>query len=148
MKILLATDGSEFSRAAIKACCDLAVASEHPEIKVISVYEPQVPMASQPFAVSAEYYTKLDEIAKERAQAAADDAVEEIKTACKDAAPGLSARVEFGHPAEVIIDAANDWGADLVIVGSHGRGFWGRLTLGSVSDAVVHHAACSVLVAR
>jgi nucleotide-binding universal stress UspA family protein len=48
----------------------------------------------------------------------------------------------------MILEAADQFGADLLIVGSHGRGFWGRLTLGSVSDAVVHHAKYPVLVVR
>ena len=54
----------------------------------------------------------------------------------------------MGRPAQFIVDAAKEFEADMIIVGSHGRGFWGKLTLGSVSDAVVHHAPCSVLVVR
>ena len=46
------------------------------------------------------------------------------------------------------IEEAQNWGADLIIVGSHGYGFWSRALLGSVSNAVINHAPCSVLVVR
>jgi len=54
----------------------------------------------------------------------------------------------MGAPSRMIIESATNWGADLIVVGSHGRGFWGRVMLGSVSDAILHHAPCSVLVVR
>jgi nucleotide-binding universal stress UspA family protein len=60
----------------------------------------------------------------------------------------ISTMVVKGSPERELIDVATEWRADLIVVGSHGRGFWGRLTLGSVTDAVVHHAPCSVLVVR
>jgi nucleotide-binding universal stress UspA family protein len=56
--------------------------------------------------------------------------------------------VELGRPAQGIIQTATDWPADLIVVGSHGYGFWGRLALGSVSAGVVNHAPCSVLVVK
>ncbi len=105
-------------------------------------------MAAEPFAVSAEYYQKLDEIARANAKAAVDEAVELIRKRTGDAELDLTSVVAFGRPAEMIVEAANEWKPDLLVVGSHGRGFWGRLTLGSVSDAVVHHAPCSVLIVR
>ena len=54
----------------------------------------------------------------------------------------------MGATNRVIIETAKDWNADLIVVGSHGRGFWGRTMIGSVSDSVIHHAPCSVLVVR
>jgi nucleotide-binding universal stress UspA family protein len=53
-----------------------------------------------------------------------------------------------GAPTAAIRDAVDAEGADLLIVGSHGRDRAGRLVLGSVSDALVRHAPCPVLVAR
>ncbi len=52
----------------------------------------------------------------------------------------------MGDPGQAIVEIAEDWHSDLIVVGSHDRGFWSRALLGSVSDAVVHHAPCSVLV--
>lgn len=148
MKILIATDGSEYSLKAVEKCCEFLVGGHRPEIRVASVYEAQVPMASEPFAISADYYQRLDELARKRAEAAAEEAREAIMQRCGEGVAELSTQVLFGRPAEMIIEEAGRWGADLIVVGSQGRGFWGRLTLGSVSDAVVHHAPCSVLVAR
>jgi len=53
-----------------------------------------------------------------------------------------------GDPGEAIVNAAEAEGVDLIVVGSHGRGPVGRFLLGSVSDFVVRHAGCPVLVVR
>ena len=53
-----------------------------------------------------------------------------------------------GAPRPVILDEAENWGADLIVMGSHGYGAWKRFLLGSVSQAVVSHAKCSVEVVR
>ena len=148
MKILIATDGSDFSRAAVEKACGLAETMKDVSFKVVSVYEPAVPMASEPFAISAEYYHRLDNFAKQQADEAGKAAIELIRKRFPETPSKVSSLVQLGTPAQVIIDAAERWGADLIIVGSHGRGFWGRLALGSVSDAVLHHAPCSVLVVR
>jgi nucleotide-binding universal stress UspA family protein len=56
--------------------------------------------------------------------------------------------LEAGNPSDEIVKAAKAWPADLVIVGSHGRGGVERVLLGSVAEAVVRHAHCPVLVVR
>ena len=148
MKILIATDGSTFSQQALAKACELAEGWDDVSFRIISIYEPQVPMAAESFAISAEYYQQLDDLAKQRAEATAQKSVDFIKTHLPSASTEITSRVELGIPAQVIVEAAESWDADLVVVGSHGYGFWGRLALGSVSDAVVHHSPCSVLVVR
>src|SRR6185503_3115075 len=59
-----------------------------------------------------------------------------------------SLAVAIGHPKAVIVDEANAWGADLIVIGSHGRRGVDRILLGSVSEAVAMHAHCSVEVIR
>ncbi|MCC6329819.1 MAG: universal stress protein [Acidobacteria bacterium] len=148
MKILIATDGSEFSERAVTKACELVGTAADRSVKIISVYEPQTPAAAEPFALSGEYYQKLAEFARERAEQSAAAAVRLVEESCPQTLAAVTSEVELGRPSQVIIDKANEWKADLIIVGSHGRGFWSRLTLGSVSDAVVHHAECSVLVVK
>jgi nucleotide-binding universal stress UspA family protein len=53
-----------------------------------------------------------------------------------------------GAPASDIITAAREWQADLIVVGTHGRGGVGRLVLGSVAESVLRDAPCPVLVIR
>jgi nucleotide-binding universal stress UspA family protein len=53
-----------------------------------------------------------------------------------------------GHPKQVLLDEAEKWGADLIVVGSHGRRGLDRFLLGSVSQAVALHARCSVEIVR
>lgn len=61
---------------------------------------------------------------------------------------GVSADFEqvIGNPGRLICEAAEDWSAELILVGSHGRRGLSELLLGSVSSYVMHHAPCSVLV--
>ena len=104
-------------------------------------------MTAEPFALSSEYYQKLTE----SLTSLATSAVEAAKETIRDRFPGtdfaVATEILRGPADQLIIEKAIDWNADLIVVGSHGRGFWGRL-LGSVSNGVVHHAPCSVLVVR
>lgn len=145
MKILIATDGSKYSKAAIDECCRMILNPERDEVQVVSVYENAYPITAEPFAMSQEYYEKLDEIVRNIAASYVD----EVKKTVSEKFPKmkLSTEILHGAPDQQIIERAKEWNADLIVVGSHGRGFWGRL-LGSVSDGVVHHAPCSVLVVR
>jgi len=146
MKILFATDGSDFSKKSIERIAGLVGSQTTASIRAISVFETFAPMAAEPFAVSADYYRELEESSRKRADAWAEEAVAALKQVLPSA--DISKEVSMGAPSRVIIEAAKEWGADLIVVGSHGRGFWGRVMLGSVSDAILHNAPCSVLVVR
>ncbi|QNS07677.1 universal stress protein [Streptomyces xanthii] len=63
-----------------------------------------------------------------------------------DAGPPVHERVVHGHPAAVLVEASE--GADLLVVGSHGRGAFRRALLGSVSQQVTQHASCPVTIVR
>ncbi|WP_422662020.1 universal stress protein [Pannus brasiliensis] len=63
---------------------------------------------------------------------------------------GIRATADYhiGEPGEAICRVAEDWGADLIVIGRHARGGISELLLGSVSNYVIHHAKCSVLVVK
>ena len=54
----------------------------------------------------------------------------------------------MGSQRQVILDVAEECGADLIVVGSHGYGFWSRALIGWVSLAIAAHAKCSVMIVR
>lgn len=147
MKVLLATEGSEFSKAAIEKCCQMFAESDNTEIRIISAAEPTIPPA-EPFAVSAEYISQIDAAARKQATEVVSQAEAEIRSRFPTLANDLTTTVVTGSPAQAVVEEAENWGADLIVTGSHGHGFWKRAWLGSVSNAIVHHAPCSVLVVR
>lgn len=71
-------------------------------------------------------------------------ALEEAREQVGGAAVEVEIRVENGRPSQILLDASQD--ACLLVVGSRGSGAWGRLTLGSTSTEVVHHAHIPVVV--
>ena len=83
---------------------------------------------------------------RERADKAVADARETLDRA------GLKLRTcevtQEGDPRATILDDAKSWGADLIILGSHGRHGLDRIVLGSVAEAVAAHSHCSVQVVR
>lgn len=147
MKILIATDGSEYSQAAVKEAVRLFRNIEDVETRIISVFEEQYILAPEPVAVSAQYYQQMSDAAAKHAEIFCAKAEDLLKQETGGTRSAARTQVLKGVPAQQITDYARDWGADVIVVGSHGRGFWGRM-IGSVSDAVVHHAPCSVLVVR
>jgi nucleotide-binding universal stress UspA family protein len=146
MKVLLAVDGSPCSEAAVAevATRPWPVGSE---FKVVSAY--QLPMNPTPeaWAIPPAYYNEMEQAVRAQAQRAVDVAIGQLQqTLGKSVA--ILGEVLAGSPQSVILEEADSWQADLIVVGSHGYGAWQRLVLGSVSQAVVLHAKCSVEVVR
>lgn len=143
MRILLAIDDSKFSEAAIKAVIEQA-RPQDTEVRVLHVVE------SPPFLVARElggYEPALEnalEFQKQHAEAVVTKAAKLLR------ARGLkvAAAVEDGDPKSKILDVAEEWHADLIVLGSHGRKGLNRFLMGGVSDAVARHACCSVEIVR
>ncbi len=148
MKILIATDGSDASKSIVETACDAIAKPENTNVKIISAIEPLAPMTAEPFAISAQYYGEIEAQAAKHAQDFTSDAAERLKQICPNIADVSSEVFRSVGAAQAIVEAARDWNADLIVVGSHGYGFWSRALLGSVSNSVVHHAPCSVLIVR
>jgi nucleotide-binding universal stress UspA family protein len=142
MKILLATDGSNCSVAAARSIAGRPWPAGS-EVRVVSV----VHIAGYLLSSLQEVPEEMALIESEFLAQGEEDvaAAERIIAGC-----GLKATssVLKGYPKSKIVDEAEDWDADLVVVGSHGRRGLPRLLMGSVSEAVAMHAHCSVEVVR
>ena len=145
MRILLATDGSEHRGAAI----DETVRQRSPadsEVRVISVIEPvrMYPLEG----MDVKLYEEIENRARERASVAVEKAAVKLRGGDESRKLNVTTKVLSGPPKRVILEEAETFGADLIIVGSHGNGALERFLLGSVSQAVALHAKCSVEIVR
>jgi nucleotide-binding universal stress UspA family protein len=148
MKILIAADGSKFSETVVEKSCELVRNIEKVVVKIVSAFEPPLMTAAAPYFVPAPYNPKIEQAMRGAAEQAIAEAERRIRENLPDSEIDLTREVLRGSPERAIIEEAEKWGADLIVVGSHGYGFWERIFLGSVSTAVVHHAPCSVMVVR
>jgi len=155
MRLLLAIDDSPSAATAVG---EVAARSwpDDTDIRVLTVTGiplgvpvPQMPVATGPVASTAgseqqpgypEIQPAIDELSRRIAQQGVDAL----------AAHGVGARlrVRQGTPGTEIVREAEEWQADLIVMGSRGHGAIKRLFLGSVADYVVHHAPCSVQVVK
>jgi nucleotide-binding universal stress UspA family protein len=140
MKILLAIDDSPFTEATTEALIG-QFEPAHAEIRLIHAIEP-ISVTAVP-QMDAQYYPELAVQAK-----GAQELVERVARRLREAGFRVNAKVEKGDARSVIVDEAEAWPADLIVVGSHGRKGLKRFLLGSVSEAVAHHAPCSVEIVR
>ena len=143
MKILLATDGTRHSEAAVEIIKKFRLPPDC-EIKIVSVVDMAVPLAIDVYAGYLSSTAEIEAAAREYAA----KILEETKSKLTECNITTTTEILFGSPESRIVETAEEMRADLVVVGSHGYNRWERLLLGSVSDSVVHHAPCSVLVVR
>jgi nucleotide-binding universal stress UspA family protein len=146
MKILIATDSSDYSKAAVNSVAERPW-PEGSEVKIISAMEVPFAPTTEGWVMPDSYYSELDRVAREQAEAAVKDAVERIESG-KASGLEIITKIISGSARESILDEAEKWDADLIVLGSHGYSGWQRFLLGSVSHAVATHAHCSVEIVR
>jgi nucleotide-binding universal stress UspA family protein len=146
-RVVVAVDGSDIARDAV------ATAMRWPFLAASTIRTISVAPAPAMWWPEELTVGSADRPAHDRDAAA--DVLLEHDTIAADAAETLrrtgfdaQSEVRSGPPAPTIVAYANEWDADLVIMGSHGRTGVQRLLLGSVARSVLHHASCSVLIVR
>ncbi|HEY9431942.1 MAG TPA: universal stress protein [Blastocatellia bacterium] len=144
MKILIAYDGS--------SCADLALEDmrraglpRQAEAMVLSVSELWMPVVESVGAGAVRIVGALP-VSLEKTESIAQTACERVQAYFPDWT--VKAEARLGAPATMVIEKADEWRPDLIVVGSQGRSALGRFLLGSVSQKVVTEAHCSVRVAR
>ncbi|HWF14520.1 MAG TPA: universal stress protein [Candidatus Acidoferrales bacterium] len=143
MKMLIAIDGSDFSEAALQSVIARPW-NAGTEIKVLHVVEPPALLIGREMGAYDPEFEMVWKAVRERAKDLMDKAAHKLRAA------GFQVSTELveGEPKSLIIDAANEWHADMIVVGSHGWSGLNRFLMGSVSEAVVRHAHCSVEIIR
>lgn len=153
MKVLIALDGSSGSEAALS---DLKRAGmpRHVEVVLLSVADVILPSSDRTIEQPQPQWL-IEQIEKARARGM--EAVEQARAISLRGQRAVE--TDFPHwvacaeavadsPAWAIVKKAEELKADLIVVGSHDRSALQRLVLGSVSQSVLHNAACSVRIAR
>jgi nucleotide-binding universal stress UspA family protein len=141
-RILLATDGSEEAELAALRAVDLADATDS-ELHVVHVGV--VPTFLKSYPGTLGYERKLYEQIEEQSRMLLRKQSWRVKVAGGTVA---GAHLRMGEVAMEIVALAEELGADLIVMGSRGLGGVRRALMGSVSDSVVRHAHCPVLVVR
>lgn len=141
MKMLLATDGSDFSRLALEKAAEVAAATQS-EVIVLSVSQLINLGTVGPMVYAPE--SAFEVPTKEESEGILQEASEYLRAR---SIPHRTVR-SIGQPAEAILHTAEEEHVDLIVLGSHGRTGLQRFLLGSVSNQVVSHSPVSVLVAR
>lgn len=144
MKILLAIDGSDCSAAAVREVARRPWPADT-QVRIISVVEPAGPLVAEPYMGVAGYFEEVERINQKQAGEVVARAAEKLNDGGK---LQVATDVLRGSAKGTIVEEAEAWGADLIVVGSHGYRTWERMLLGSVSQMVAAHATCSVEIVR
>lgn len=147
-RLLLATDGSDFStRAAFSlASRPWPEGTEALIISVVDLVSPPIISLVGPGEPGFPTYPEEYNAARDQAQSAAALAANIVRPVCTQLHEWIPVVIDSAR--QVILDEAERWDADCIFLGSHGRTGMDRFLLGSTSEAIATHARCSVIVAR
>ena len=138
--VVVGTDGSATAEMAVRHAGQLA-AAEGARLVVVTAYEP----GGDSLARDAQAPAELRWMLTDRNQAE-EKARRGRELAAAEGATGIVAQAVAGSPADVLLEVALDFAADLIVVGSKGLTGAARFVLGSVASGVSHHAPCDVLI--
>ena len=144
MKILLAMDDSPYSEAALRAVIE-RFKTEGAEVRVITVLDLLNYFTTEEAA--KEYMPEIEQLRRDRLKQA-EQILRRAADALKAAGFQVTTGISEGDPKKRILELADGWGADQIVMGSHGRRGFEHALLGSVSEAIVHYAPCSVEIVR
>jgi len=146
IKILIALDCTAYSKTIVEEV-SLRPFPLNTKVHIVTAFERTpllTPMGS--VGVSQELYAEVDQHALKAAQNVIDKAAEILRK--KNPSLNVTTVVVEGSPNNVILEEAETFGADLIVVGSNGSGVVERFILGSVSHSVALNAKCSVAIIR
>ncbi len=143
---LVAVDGSPDSLVAAKFCASLPL-DPAPRLRLVAVAEPPRFPASAPGSIRPQLRAAARDMLRERA-AQMEEALRLAERELGSRPANVERAVVVGNPGEAIVQAAQSAETDLVALGARGLGVFGRLALGSVSEHVLRHAPCPVLVVK
>jgi nucleotide-binding universal stress UspA family protein len=141
--VLLPADGSESALRAVGAFCDLARTAPGMHAILLNV-EPAVPLMQRMVDGRPGEVRRIEEPLR----AAGERLLARAKAELERAGVRCTAFVEFGDPADTIVARAKEWSADLIVMGTHGRGAIGSLLLGSVAQKVLQRASVPVMLVK
>jgi nucleotide-binding universal stress UspA family protein len=145
--ITVALDGSEHARHALDWLIGTLPAHPGVRLKLLGVTEPQHYPTAGPGILGTTLRAAVAAVDAERRAALEAELSEAAKT-LRAQAPAIETAVVTGKPADAIVRDIERCGTDLVVLGARGASAVTRLVLGSVSEAVLHHAPCPVLIVR
>jgi nucleotide-binding universal stress UspA family protein len=143
--LLVPIDFSEHSKKTIEYATQLAAFTDG-SIKILHVLQMPENLAAfyEGIYIEHEVINTHVETVKRKANDQLSLVTEQMLAKGLKAQPAL----RVGNPYEEIVSAANEMGADLIVIGSHGHGGLGRLLLGSTAERVLQYAPCAVLVVK
>lgn len=144
MKILLATDGSRYSEAATQTMGAM-FRSEGTEVLVLQVVEPLV--FSAPPQMARGYAPEMAARLQDQLMLARET-IARTAEILRKAGFKVDTRLAENEIRTGILDAAEEWHADVIVLGSHGEKGLRKFLLGSVAEFVARHAHCSVVIMR
>jgi nucleotide-binding universal stress UspA family protein len=146
-RILIATDGSDLAGRALDHALQLAKLAGS-EVTIVTVTEPATIIGGGYASVAGGVVDPIPELIEAQDKAARELLERAAKRAADQGVAAKTVLVDNSFAAEGIVTTANDVGAELIVMGSHGRRGLDRLLLGSQTNNVLAHTKIPVLVTR